>query len=81
MTIELKPEQERIIQQQLAGGHFRSVDEVLASALANLPDARQIDQDIGREAVRRMIEFAEKRFILLPAGEKIRHWVHEGHRY
>jgi hypothetical protein len=32
MTIELKPEQERIIQQQLATGLYGSVDEVLASA-------------------------------------------------
>jgi Arc/MetJ-type ribon-helix-helix transcriptional regulator len=32
MTVELKPEQEQIIQQQLASGHFKSVDEVLAAA-------------------------------------------------
>ncbi len=38
MTIELKPEQERIIQQQLASGHFRSVEEVLSTALASLPE-------------------------------------------
>jgi len=33
MTVELKPEQERIVQKQLASGHFRSVEEVLAAAL------------------------------------------------
>lgn len=81
MTIELKPEQERIIQQQLASGHFRSVEEVLSTALASLPEVHDIDQGSRREAVRRMIEFAEKRFIRLPPGERIRDLVHEGHRY
>jgi Arc/MetJ-type ribon-helix-helix transcriptional regulator len=81
MTIELKPEQERIIQQQLDSGHFRSVEEVLSTALASLPEVHAIDRDSRREAVRRMIEFAEKRFIQLPPGERIRDLVHEGHRY
>jgi Arc/MetJ-type ribon-helix-helix transcriptional regulator len=36
MTIELKPEQERIIQEEIRNGHFRSADEVLDHALAAL---------------------------------------------
>ena len=36
MTIELKPEQERIIQEEIRNGHFRSPDEVLDHALAAL---------------------------------------------
>ena len=36
MTINLKPEQERIIQAEIASGHFRSPDEVLDHALAAL---------------------------------------------
>lgn len=81
MTIELKPELERIIQEQLASGHFTSVEEVLESALASLPDVHRLDKDSRRDAVCRMIEFAEKRFIQLPPGERIRDLVHEGHRY
>jgi putative addiction module CopG family antidote len=38
MTITLKPEQERIIQQEIQSGHFRSADEVLDHALAALQD-------------------------------------------
>lgn len=79
--VELKPEHERIIRQQLATGHFSSVDEVLATALASLPHDRRFDRENRREAVRRMIEFAEKRFIQLPPGERIGDLVHEGHRY
>ena len=36
MTINLKSEQERIIQAELDSGHFRSPDEVLDRALAAL---------------------------------------------
>jgi Arc/MetJ-type ribon-helix-helix transcriptional regulator len=78
MMVELKPEQERIIQEQLASGHFKSVDEVLAAALGRLPHHERTST---RAAVERMIEFAEKRFIRLPPGETIRDLVHEGHRY
>jgi putative addiction module CopG family antidote len=38
MTINLKPEHERIIQQEIQSGHFRSPDEVLDHALAALQD-------------------------------------------
>jgi len=36
MTINFKPEQERIIQAEIASGHFRTPDEVLDHALAAL---------------------------------------------
>jgi putative addiction module CopG family antidote len=79
VTIELKPEQERIIQQQLASGHFKSVDEVLDTALASLPRDRRFDRENRREAVRRMIEFGERRKLSL--GEPVtRQFLHEGHR-
>jgi putative addiction module CopG family antidote len=38
MTINLKPEQERIIQAEIESGHFRSADEVLDHALAALQE-------------------------------------------
>jgi putative addiction module CopG family antidote len=79
MTVELKPEQERIIQEQLASGLYRSVDEVLTSALANLPHDRRFDRETRRDAVRRMIEFGERRKLSL--GEPVtRQFLHEGHR-
>jgi Arc/MetJ-type ribon-helix-helix transcriptional regulator len=36
MTIQLKPDQERMIQEEIEKGHFRSPDEVLDHALAAL---------------------------------------------
>jgi Arc/MetJ-type ribon-helix-helix transcriptional regulator len=38
MTINLKPEQERIIQAEIASGHFRNPEEVLDQALAALQE-------------------------------------------
>lgn len=38
MTINLKPEQERIIREEIEKGHFHSVDEVIDHALAALKE-------------------------------------------
>lgn len=78
MTIELKPEQEQIIRRQLASGLYGSVEEVLDIALASLPNDARFDREHRREAVRRMIEFAERRKFRLgvPVTRK---FLHEGH--
>jgi len=81
MTIELKPEQERIIQKQLASGRFRSVEEILDTALSKLPPEEQQQPGSRVDAVRRMIDFAETRSVKLPPGEKVSDLIHEGHRY
>lgn len=44
MSITLKPEQEHLIQQQLALGRFQSVDEVLERALRLLDEQYQEDE-------------------------------------
>jgi len=44
MTIQLKPEQERIIQEEIRSGHFRSPDEVLDHALAALREKSNLTQ-------------------------------------
>ena len=41
MTIQLKPEQERIIQEEIRSGHFCSPDEVLDHALVALREKEQ----------------------------------------
>jgi putative addiction module CopG family antidote len=38
MTINLKPEQEKIIREEIESGHFRSADEVIDHALASLKE-------------------------------------------
>jgi Arc/MetJ-type ribon-helix-helix transcriptional regulator len=74
MTIELKPEQEQIIREQLASGHFKSVDEVLTAALGRLPHH---GPNSNRTAVERMIEFSRTRSVKLPEGETVEALVRE----
>ena len=73
MTIELKPEQEQIIQQQLASGLYGSVEEVLTAALGRLPHN---ELRSNRTAVERMIEFS-RTHSELPAGETVEALVGE----
>ncbi len=65
--MELKPELERIIQEQLATGEFHSVDEVLASALSRLP--RKGRSNLA--AVARMLEFSSRHSVKLAPGETV----------
>jgi putative addiction module CopG family antidote len=74
MTVELKPEQEQIIQQQLASGLYGSVDEVLTAALGRLPHHERCS---NRTAVERMIEFSRTHSVKLPAGETVEGLVRE----
>ena len=77
MTLELNSEQEQIIREHLASGQFASIDEVLSTALAGLSQPKNFQPD----AVGRMIEFAENKAVKLSPGEKVKDFIHEGHRY
>jgi Arc/MetJ-type ribon-helix-helix transcriptional regulator len=77
MTLKIKPEHEQIIRQQIASGHFKSVDEVLAVALASLPFKTRSSST----AVARMIEFSGNHSVKLPPGESIDGLIDEGHRF
>ena len=81
VTIALKPEQERIIQEQMVSGRFQSVEEVVDTALSTLAHQEDDQLKSGDEAVRRMIDFAETQSVKLPPGEKLKDFVHEGHQY
>lgn len=57
MTIELKPEQERIIREEIQNGHFRSADEVLDHALAALQGKERKPQDRNEPRKQTLSEF------------------------
>lgn len=79
MTVELKPEQERMIRQQLASGLYKSVEDVLTTALSQLPHDQRFDRESRKAAVRRMREFGERHQLSL--GEPVtRQFLHEEHR-
>jgi putative addiction module CopG family antidote len=84
MNVNLTPEQEKIVKDELESGHFRTVEEVIGEALRAL---REKDQSSGaatsngaqREAVREMLAFVEKNCVRLE-GVSVKELIHEGHR-
>jgi Arc/MetJ-type ribon-helix-helix transcriptional regulator len=84
MNINLTPEQERIVNDELRSGHFRSVEEVIATALAALRETERkslAENGNGDQesAVREMLNFvAENRTPL--QGISVKQLIHEGHR-
>jgi Arc/MetJ-type ribon-helix-helix transcriptional regulator len=60
MTIELKPDQEKIIRDQLASGRYRSVDELLDTALSRLLHGEDSGLGARSETVRRQRQPGKK---------------------
>jgi len=80
MNIKLNPELERIVNDELKSGQFRSAEDVIARALADFHERTQACANGGQEkAVRDMLEFAEKNRTPLN-GVSIKDLIHEGHR-
>lgn len=71
MTIDIKPETERVVREELRDGHFRSVDELILSGLQvwrerNLPrepsgtgDTAQASRADARDKARGFVEWAK----------------------
>jgi Arc/MetJ-type ribon-helix-helix transcriptional regulator len=84
MNVNLTPEQERIVNDELNSGHFRSVEEVIGTALAALREKERSSTSAGgngqqASAVQEMISFvAENRTRL--EGVPVKQLIHEGHR-
>ncbi|MGA9352194.1 MAG: hypothetical protein WBV46_00795 [Terriglobales bacterium] len=83
MNVHLNPEQERIVNDQLKSGQFRSAEEVIAEALSALRERRlsQGADNNGQqeEAVREMLTFVEKNRTPL-RGVSVKQLIREGHR-
>ncbi len=84
MTINLTPEQEKIIEDELNSGHFRTAEEVISRALNVLQETAlsaspSVDDGNRREAVREMLRFAEQNRTPLQ-GVSVKELIHEGHR-
>jgi hypothetical protein len=48
MTVELKPETERLVQEELRNGHFRSVNELIDKAVQVLHDQNRSKRQARR---------------------------------
>jgi putative addiction module CopG family antidote len=84
MNINLTPEQEKIVNDELKSGHFQSAEEVIGEALQVLHTREQSSAGVTsngaqRAAVREMLAFAEKNRVRLE-GVSVKELIHEGHR-
>jgi Arc/MetJ-type ribon-helix-helix transcriptional regulator len=81
MSITLKPETERVIQEEISSGHFRTVDELILQGVQAWREKNSSHQTLEerREAVARMQEFAEKNRTSL-GDISVKDLIHEGHR-
>ena len=82
MAVTLDPEQERIVNEELSSGQYRSAEEVIWRALAALREkarGRATEPAERRRAVKDMLDFAERNRTPLQ-DISIKELIHEGHR-
>ncbi len=82
MTINVKPETEQLVRQEIQSGHFSSVDEIIAEgvhARREKQSSERMASDERTRAVDKALEFARHKAISL-AGTSIKELIHEGHR-
>ncbi len=82
MAIQLDPETERLVQEELRSGHFHSVDEIIVQGVRAWREKQpgQKSEPQRREAVERALDFALRRAVPLN-GVSIKELVREGHRF
>jgi Arc/MetJ-type ribon-helix-helix transcriptional regulator len=83
MRIEINPETERMVQEEIQRGHFRNVDELIVQAVQALREKTANEPPVhdacgAAEAVAR---FRALRKGIALGGLKIKDLAHEGHRF
>ena len=92
MSIDVNPETERIVREEIASGHFRSADDLIVAGLhawreINLAapafeSAAKDDQAAARRKAGEAIRELRKGVTLdRPKGISLREYVHIGHNY
>ena len=83
MTVRLDASSERLVQQQLRAGRYRSPEEVVARALETLVGAESVrPEETDRcQAVENMLNFAGKHGFTLGEDLRIRDIIREGQKY
>ena len=84
MNINLTPEQEKIVKEELESGRSRTVEEIVGKALHALREKEQTSSPstpngAQSEAVREMLAFVEKNLVRLE-GVSVKDLIHEGRR-
>jgi len=80
MTINLKPETERLVQEELQDGHFRSVDEMIVAGVQAKRERKPWPHEGRRKTAAEAVAHIRKlrQGNRLPAGVTIKDLTNEG---
>jgi len=81
MSINLNPETERLVKEELRNGNFHSVDEIILHGIRAKHEKRADPPAVldRNRTVERALDFAKRRAIPL-RGASIKELLHQGHR-
>lgn len=83
MSIELKPETEQLVREEIRNGHFQSIDELIVQGVRALREKTSA-QATGNEletAADAVASLRMARIGVTLGGLKIKDLAHEGHRF
>jgi Arc/MetJ-type ribon-helix-helix transcriptional regulator len=86
MAINVKPETERLVQDEIRSGHFQTVDELILKGVEAWREKSQREQGIesstdGRRRAADRIRELRKGVRLERNGMSLREYAHFGHQY
>jgi len=81
MTITLKPETERLINEELKSGHYKDAEEVIQRALQTLRAIHHNTPSKVQERQEAATRIRELRQGVTLGGLKVKELIHEGHKY
>ena len=79
--IQLNPETEKLVQEELQSGHFHSIDDIILQGIRARREKEHPERSEAqrRQAVERALYFAKHKAVSLD-GVSIKELLHEGHR-
>ena len=81
MTITLKPETERLINEELKSGHYKDVEEGIQRALQTLRAIHYATPSKEQECQETAARIRELRKGVTLGGLKVKELIHEDHKY
>lgn len=83
MSIELKPETEQLVQEEIRSGHFQSIDELIVQGVRALREKTLTQSSVNGPsgAAASVAHLRALRKGVTLGGLKIKDLAHEGHRF
>jgi Arc/MetJ-type ribon-helix-helix transcriptional regulator len=82
MNIEIQPETEHVVREEIRKGHFATVDEIILAGVRARHERRSFapaGSQARLEAIERLLGYAKEHAVPIN-GVSIKELIHEGHR-